>query len=368
MMKNNYFFRISWIIQLAVGIGLFFVSFYIETQILETFLAVPVLAVLLALALEMGKALAIIWHRYMQTQSGTAYPIFTRFISAIFRLGLVVLSLLCSVLYLANHLDRPQLDDVRSAELQKLEKNLDQALKQIDGDKALQLASLETRQKQTIELLNHRFGQRQQVLQVELTAEMNNVVNGVFKGQRYTEFERLLAQLESQWQSELERVTNQHFSEQERLNHRLNDESMQAKNSVVALSKNQQQGVLMNDFASDERVNDATIVSFLKVYEAVFDVTFEPLQFVFVFSLMLSLLMEIGIVLAFDTVTILLLPEFKRQQVQKATMDQFKADLKNQTLRDEIKHESMLDKVAKRADFTVKKAEQMVEQFAQRSS
>ncbi len=61
-MTFNNFFRTSWMIQLLVGIGLFSVSFVIENQIMQAFLSAPLLALCLAITLELGKAVAIIWH------------------------------------------------------------------------------------------------------------------------------------------------------------------------------------------------------------------------------------------------------------------------------------------------------------------
>ena len=76
-MKLNHFFRISWVLQLLVGIGLFTVSFIIEKQILSTFLESSILALILAIALELGKAVAIVWHRYMSYQTTNNYPAIT---------------------------------------------------------------------------------------------------------------------------------------------------------------------------------------------------------------------------------------------------------------------------------------------------
>jgi hypothetical protein len=49
--------------------GLFIVSFTIQNQTIQAFLATP------ALALETGKTFAIIWHRYM-TSFSQVLPLF----------------------------------------------------------------------------------------------------------------------------------------------------------------------------------------------------------------------------------------------------------------------------------------------------
>ena len=124
----SHFFRVSWSIQLLVGICLFIVSFMIEKQVLEAFIVTPFLALLLAASLEIGKAVAIIWHRYMTSRSDVLYPNSIRWASSLFRIGLVFLSVVCSLLFLAANLDRPNLDEVRSHEMSRGESRLDETL------------------------------------------------------------------------------------------------------------------------------------------------------------------------------------------------------------------------------------------------
>lgn len=61
------FFPLTWFMQLSVGIALFLLSCWIEIQVFQFFFPDSGwLAVILAVALEVGKALAIIWNRYLQ--------------------------------------------------------------------------------------------------------------------------------------------------------------------------------------------------------------------------------------------------------------------------------------------------------------
>lgn len=134
-MHHTGFFRLGWLIQLAVGVTLFTVSFLIENQVLQAFFAAPGIALTLAVALEAGKAMAIVWHRYMTYRDRLLdeparlarrggpvapvgaipeYPADTRLISGGFRLGLVVLSMTCSVLFLGVQLDRPNLEAAKA--------------------------------------------------------------------------------------------------------------------------------------------------------------------------------------------------------------------------------------------------------------
>lgn len=64
----HYFFPLAWLTQFGVGSALFILSCWIEIQVLQHFLGNDLLALVLAIALEVGKALAILWNRYLQLE------------------------------------------------------------------------------------------------------------------------------------------------------------------------------------------------------------------------------------------------------------------------------------------------------------
>jgi uncharacterized membrane protein YciS (DUF1049 family) len=367
-MQSNYFFRINWLIQLLVGMGLFIVSFTIQNQTIQAFLATPALALGVTLALETGKALAIIWHRYMTSFSRKQfYPLSTRLASSVFRLGLVVLSLLCSQLFLANQLDRPQLEIVRKAELQTVQTTLDNSLKQSDQKEAKQLNQLHQRQKLEYADLKQQHQDRIEVLQTSLNKEMNNVVSGVFKGKRYLEFERLLEQEKALLAAELTHLSQRHLQQTMILTKTVQNEASQQRKAVQALAHQQKTDIIANDYATDERVNEPHIVSFLKLVQSVFRVDILPLQFVFIFSILLSLLIEIGIFLSFDTITIALIPSIKAKHRSDKETDKLKANMENKAKQDHAHHESELDHVAKRTERTIEEAESLYDRFSEHS-
>ena len=84
------------------------------------------------------------------------------------------------------------------------------------------------------------------------------------------------------------------------LNREFNDAGQRAEKRAEA----SRAALLANDFAGDERVNDSRIVAFTKITASVLGVEMTPLQFVFLFAILISVLMELGIVLAFETVTL----------------------------------------------------------------
>lgn len=236
----KWFFKINWLIQLVVGIGLFTLSFLIENQVLQAFLNAPLIALFLALMLEIGKAMAIIWHRYLRIRNAHHYSVVMRTLSSVFRGGLVLLSLLCSLLcsllYLAQQLDRPYLQQVRSQALQQIESDLDQQQQRLQAEQVDRLATLRARQQneytQTKAVINTRTAQ----LESWLHAEMNNVIGGVFKGPRYLEFEQQLTQHREKSEQQLIALATRH--EQERADSHTSLQALQGSTLLQLQSAN----------------------------------------------------------------------------------------------------------------------------------
>lgn len=355
-MKSTYFFRASWLVQLAVGICLFTVSFLIEKEVLEAFITAPILALLLAGSLELGKAVAIIWHRYMSTQPITHYPASVRVASTSFRFGLVLLSMLCSLLFLSNTLDRPNLDSVRAEETQRQENQLNGYLSRIEQQNQKRLNTIQQSQKVEYQQLEDRFKDRVGVIQNELNLEMNNVVNGTFKGPRYAEIESRLIQEKALRNTTLEKLleTNKKAYSLE-LSRLQNELEIKQENAYLNAFKSKDE-IFKNDFSKDERANDSRIVSFLKVVHSVTGAEVMPLQFVFAFSLLISLLMEIGILLAFNTITLSILPALRAMHAADLSNDILNTELEQETREDELRHKEAVNKIRRTADNVMDKA------------
>lgn len=58
-------FSFAWLVQLSIGCILFILSCWIEIQVLQHFIDNDLLAITLAIALEVGKAIAIFWNRFL---------------------------------------------------------------------------------------------------------------------------------------------------------------------------------------------------------------------------------------------------------------------------------------------------------------
>lgn len=130
----RYFYYVCWIIEVLAGVGLFTISFLLQNEVLQAFMSSAMLALLLAVVLEAAKVAAIVWHRYFDSLDLASYPDSIRMTSFLFRLGLLGLSMLCSVIYLSSHLDRPYIKQIQSEELGRQESIARQRMEELNKE------------------------------------------------------------------------------------------------------------------------------------------------------------------------------------------------------------------------------------------
>jgi hypothetical protein len=265
------FFRLGWLVQLLVGVALFGVSFFIENAVLQAFFAAPLMALTLAAALELGKAAAIIWHRYLRVLEDGGYPWGTRFFSSLFRFGLFGLSAVCSLLYFGVQLDRPNLEEVRAAELAAVDTHLQERLQRLDAEQQARTAGEKARQRTEYED-THRVHQRQvDELEALLRAEMDNVVGGVFKGPRYREIQDRLAEARAARDAALSRLSAHHAREVAEQSSRLSREYAAARQALIVEGEARRAAVRDATYDRDDRVNDPLVVALMRMSADVLD-------------------------------------------------------------------------------------------------
>lgn len=355
-MHLNGFFRISWVAQLLVGITLFAVSFLIESVVLQSFFALPVLALVLAIALELGKAAAIIWHRYLSHTAAPGYTLFTRIISAGFRVGLLGLSVLCSLLYLGLQLDRPNLESVRDRALATIEQREQAGLQGLETEHQARLAAAAARRQQ--EYLDLRNDHRGLVAELEamLRAEMDNTIGGHFKGPRYREIEARLNTAMSTRDQALLALSSRHREEAREQTASLAEHYHQARADLRTAADRQRRDLDQSGLDADERTHHPRVVVFMRMARTLFDWQVSAPQFVFMFSLFLSLLMELGIVLAFDTVTLAVIPALAAQHREQVMNETLMAEVAGSATRDDIRHGRAMRRARDAADRLMERA------------
>lgn len=122
MFQFKWFYNVSWSLQLAVGLILFVVTAVLEAIVLASYLESLWLGVFVAGGLEAAKVLTIVLYRMLNGQAEVPYPGGVRWITLSFRGMLFALSAACSVMFLAQHLDRPGMEQVPGTDLAAAER------------------------------------------------------------------------------------------------------------------------------------------------------------------------------------------------------------------------------------------------------
>ncbi len=353
-MGFQHYFRFSIAAQLVVGGGLFAVSFLLQMQVLRGFIAVPLLASAVAVVLEGAKVLAVVWHRYMASSSGR-YPGSTRLVSVLFRGGLLSLSLICSLLYLGEQLDRPRLESVRAADLRALEAREEKSLARLAQRHEQALVTLLEQQQAQRESLLRPVRESLASLQAALSREMDNVVKGQFKGPRYRELQRRIDAEKAELERLAEKAETALQGQMQTLSARLDDE----RNRLIADFEKQRRALRQKNYENDERVSDPRIVAFVSMMEALFGWRPSPQAFVFFFAILLALLLELGIVLAFDTVTTAMAPALRAQHEETVETQVFSSKAASKKQREQIANRAAMEKIGDAARAAMEEADQL---------
>jgi hypothetical protein len=254
----------------------------------------------------------------MKNQTVTPYPASTRVLVLSFRAALFLLSAACSIMYLAEQLDRPGLEGARAADLERLDDEHAAALARLieehDRDRREALRGLEERYRARAGAIAERYLPAIRDLEEALDREMGIAVRGRFAGPRYREIERRLAEEKAAYERERERLGAEETREQNRLGDTLAKRYGGAKEKADEAHHRRRQALSRDDYVGDGRVENALVDAFITVTNRVLGTGLHTLHFVFTFSLFLSLLIEIGIWVAFENLTLAHLPIFVAEQ------------------------------------------------------
>lgn len=352
-MRTNFFFTGSWTAQVIVGFGLFFCSFFIEYSVLVHFVTPSAMALMLAVTLEGGKITAIIWHYYLNWQEDEIYPLTVKITSLLFRLGLVSLSLICSMLFFTAQLDRPHLQAVRQERLAAVNSEITQHENTARQRLAAKRTDLLAEQKRELADLSSSYDTRIHKLESLLLGEMDNVVNGVFKGQRYLEFEKRLNREKQDRTQATAQMRKRHRQELEAVDTGADTLLAEIRHNAE-LSRNR---VQMDDFSDYGPAHDKRIVALLKTVESITGFVASPLQFVFFFSILMALLMEAGIILSFATITVAIAPLLHARHIEELQNEACRVRTESIATRDKIDHEAAINRIRKAGKRTLHKAE-----------
>jgi hypothetical protein len=312
---SAWFYRVAWSLQLAFGVLLFLVAALLETLVLHAYFGQWWLALSLAAALEALKILVIVGHRMLVGQAEAYYPRGVRLAAFSFRGLLLGLSAACSLMFLAAQLDRPGMDRVRAADLAAVAERYvaDSDAARVDHEQRRDaaLAELDRRLARERDALAARHQPSIEALEAQLSAEMDVVVNGEFIGPRYQALQERLRDEKTAFDDARAALAQADAERRDALLVRLDAQLATQLAALTATRDSRQAALSDSDYQGDPRVEHPLARAFVNTLGAVFAEPPTVLQFVFVFSLLLSLAVELGIWVSFEQVTLARLPVFE---------------------------------------------------------
>jgi hypothetical protein len=150
-----------------------------------------------------------------------SYPAAVRSLVLSFRVALLLLSAACSVMYLANMLDRPQLEAVRAEDLRHLEQEhmarITHLREEHEAERAETARSIRERYRHLVQEAEERYLPAIRTLEESLSHEMGNAIKGEFAGRRYRELERRLKEEKAAFEQRIGRLGEEEGRESSRL-------------------------------------------------------------------------------------------------------------------------------------------------------
>jgi len=339
------FFKLSWNIQLAAAITLFVISFFIEARVLEQYLNDPILAYALAGALELSKALSIVLYRFFRSGGDSPYPTGVALLTALFRVGLVLLSLTATVMYLAVQLDKPGLEAVRSLDISAAENQARHDREGLDhqyaGRRARIQKEAEERFGRLMERADELHGGQIRELEGLLRDEMHNRgTGGNFIGPRYRELSRRLEQEKQAYQARLDQLATRNDTDTAARLRDLDKAYARASEQLRQTARERIATLQISRYDGDMRVENPFARAFLGVLRDVAELEVSHAHLALGFALFLSLIMELGILVGFEHVTLTHMPVFAAEAKAATHLGRKRvetgAELESQILDDDL--------------------------------
>lgn len=299
--------KFLWILNTAVGILAFLLSFFLEYFLIESITGQSTFAFFLTLVLECGKIFTVVFHRLIEDRKDYEIPDNVVVLNTIFKFGLVFLSLICSVALISNGLDRPNLDTVKSNDKSIVTNSFSERIALIDSQRQKLLDKItneikEKYQSQYQELDDQYLPKIQQKEKLR-DAEFSNVIGGVRKGPYWYEYDRQLNVLKNEYKTQKDTLRFNENTELERnitkieteIQKRIDDSLNQKENSLSQINK--------GDYKNDERAKNEVVASFLATIHNGLGFGIQYLSFALFFSVLTSTLLELTIYITFNYVT-----------------------------------------------------------------
>ncbi len=311
-MRISWIFKGSWTLQLLIGVGLSLCSFFIAYTVLQAVLTPPVIALVVAVLIECGKVTAIVRHACVSHLSFLSPSLSMRFISLFFRLGLVAISLLCSQLFFNDCFSFRQLEQGRVAPTAAVS----QPQKGLDRLTTWYHARKKAGNSQDKDTGSHRKRARNQ--QTITLGSLFLVESAAGRKKSHTP-----------------------------ARHRSDRRQTQRSPAAATTAA----GVV-----DDSKQRTLSVATLQKLAATLLEQSSEPSQFVFFLALLLSLLLEMGIILLFTTVTASIAPIVTAQYEAALEEEVLLIRVDGKTKREKMTHAAAMEKIRTAGRRTVEEA------------
>jgi hypothetical protein len=297
-----------WLLYTMIGFGAFTISFLLQGWVFLNITQIVWLSFGTTCVFESAKVVTIILHRFMTVNNGRAVPIVLLWMTQIFKCGLVLLSIICSLAMLSQYLRNPNLDGIMEKDTGIIEKNHKESME-------LLKQSTEKRKSETLAEIRQRYGKKLEELKRFYETRIENEeklrdqefdrkVNGIRKGERWFEHERKIGELQKAYDQKLSGI---HKLEKTELSEKISKIEDDFKFSIQAVNAKREQEfkkLRSSEYLEDDRVKNQMVMAFLATMESTVSFNLGYMKFIAAFSLMVSLLLESTIYVVFNYLTI----------------------------------------------------------------
>ena len=209
--------RCVWLLYVAIGLGAFGLSYVLEGFVFSDITGSVAISFAAAGVFESAKIVTIVMHRFLSNRRDKRIPLSVGALTVFFKLGLFVLSMLCSLTMISGFLEAPHLKEVRMAERERIETHYREALSFLERDRARAL-------EKTREGVAEKYERRRRSLEETYTPaieaartsrerEFERKVNGVRKGEFWYEYDRRLRELQKEYDEKMSALSAEELRE-----------------------------------------------------------------------------------------------------------------------------------------------------------
>ena len=296
--------RFLWIVFILNGLGAFVISLIMEGFVVYAITDLLVFSFCITSVFELAKVMTIVMHRYLSSLETGRMPVAVAATAQLFKAGLLLLSLVCSIACVSGYMDSPNLEKIRGLEkkaaTEKYEADLARARGEYEKNRKSAVEQIEEKYKERYRREGDYYLPRIEEKERSRDLEFDRKIGGVRKGEKWNEHNRQAVELAEAYKASLDslkREENREFSE---TTGRL-DEAYRLKIRQLEQACDTRMQALNGDgLLDDDRVRNSLVVSLMRTFKGGLD--FDPgyLRFTTFFSILISLLLELTIYVVFN--------------------------------------------------------------------